>query len=351
MPKPRKPYMQKEVTRHGKIVWYFRKGKEQRIRLPGAFGSPEFNRAYNAALAGMPIDTATPARHMTIRWLVAEYYMSGRYTALSQGTQNNHRRVLDKICETAGDLNALAVTKQQIQAGIVRREDNQYAAKAYLTCMSILLKFAVEKGILEQNPAEGLSVSLPKSDGFHTWSQEEIAKFRAAHPLGTAPRVALDIMLYTGLRISDAIKFSPDHIKNDTFAIKSQKTGVETIAPVLPPLAESLAAMNITSGPYIRMQNGRPLTHGYSSQWFADMCRELKIKGRAHGLRKAGATMAAENGATPYELSALFGWGSTKMAEIYTRKADRARLAGKAARKLYPHHEKGAGNEEDKDKT
>ncbi len=52
MPRPRLPHLQKETTRHGRIVWYFRRGKEKRIRLDAAFGSAEFLEAYKAAEAG-----------------------------------------------------------------------------------------------------------------------------------------------------------------------------------------------------------------------------------------------------------------------------------------------------------
>jgi len=48
----------------------------------------------------------------------------------------------------------------------------------------------------------------------------------------------------------------------------------------------------------------------------------------AHGLRKAGATFAAENGATESQLKAIYGWKSAKMAAIYTRKALQKKLAG-----------------------
>jgi hypothetical protein len=41
------------------------------------------------------------------------------------------------------------------------------------------------------------------------------------------------------------------------------------------------------------------------------------------GLRKAAATVAAENGATAHELMAIFGWLSLKEAERYTRGAER----------------------------
>jgi hypothetical protein len=52
------------------------------------------------------------------------------------------------------------------------------------------------------------------------------------------------------------------------------------------------------------------------------------------GLRKAGATRAANNGATEAELEAIFGWKGGKMAALYTREADRARLARQAMSKL-----------------
>ena len=50
----------------------------------------------------------------------------------------------------------------------------------------------------------------------------------------------------------------------------------------------------------------------------------------AHGLRKAGATIAAENGATAHQLMSIFGWETLKQVEKYTRKARAKRLAREA---------------------
>jgi hypothetical protein len=44
-------------------------------------------------------------------------------------------------------------------------------------------------------------------------------------------------------------------------------------------------------------------------------------------LRKAGATIAGENGATAHQLMAIFGWDTLKRAEVYTKAADQKRLA------------------------
>jgi hypothetical protein len=54
MPRPRPPRLQRQVTRHGKAVWYVRIGKGPRIRIRSAFGTPEFDTEYQAAVSGVP---------------------------------------------------------------------------------------------------------------------------------------------------------------------------------------------------------------------------------------------------------------------------------------------------------
>ena len=50
----------------------------------------------------------------------------------------------------------------------------------------------------------------------------------------------------------------------------------------------------------------------------------------AHGLKKAGATIAAENGATDRQMMAMFDWDTPAMAWVYTKAAEQKRLAGDA---------------------
>ena len=68
--------------------------------------------------------------------------------------------------------------------------------------------------------------------------------------------------------------------------------------------------------------------------WFRDACKAAGVPGSAHGLRKAGATRAANNGATVAQLEAIFGWSGGGMASLYTRQADRTRLAKEAMEEL-----------------
>jgi hypothetical protein len=49
-------------------------------------------------------------------------------------------------------------------------------------------------------------------------------------------------------------------------------------------------------------------------------CIEADVPRPGARLRKAGATIAAENGATPYQLMSIFGWKTLEQAELYTKK-------------------------------
>jgi hypothetical protein len=71
--------------------------------------------------------------------------------------------------------------------------------------------------------------------------------------------------------------------------------------------------------------NGKPMTKESFGNAFSVACRAAGVNKSAHGLRKIGATRAANNGATVAALNNIFGWSESKMASLYTANADRAR--------------------------
>jgi hypothetical protein len=77
--------------------------------------------------------------------------------------------------------------------------------------------------------------------------------------------------------------------------------------------------------------------------------RAAGVPGSGHGVRKLAATRDAQNGATEAQLEAKYGWSGGKMASLYTRSANRKRLAVKSTNwretpdrtnsvLLFPHH-------------
>jgi hypothetical protein len=89
--------------------------------------------------------------------------------------------------------------------------------------------------------------------------------------------------------------------------------------PPLPVLAATIAASKTGDLTFLVTERGTPFVKESFGNWFRDACRAAGCPGSAHGLRKAGATRAAENGATVHQLMALFGWKTEKMASIYIR--------------------------------
>ena len=69
MPRPRPPFLGREVSRHGRAVWYVRRNGK-RIRLRADFGTPEFDVEYQAALAALQPATEVRTTAGTLAWLI-----------------------------------------------------------------------------------------------------------------------------------------------------------------------------------------------------------------------------------------------------------------------------------------
>ncbi len=121
------------------------------------------------------------------------------------------------------------------------------------------------------------------------------------------------------------------HMKDGVATIRTEKTGTESAFPSCPPWRRLCGQPNCRSSPHCRREwsAADQETFGNTS---AGPAMKWGLNGKsAHGVRKIGATRAAEAGATVAELEALFGWSGGAMASHYTRTADRKRLAKLAA--------------------
>ena len=327
-------------SRHGKVVWFVRVGKGPRIRIRGEYGSDEFNAAYRAALAGeapAAPQVAGPRVHPgTLQWLVNQYQGSAEWSALSDGTRAHRRITYAAVAKAAGNEPFNAITKADILAGMDRRAETPHAATNFLKSMRSLFKWAVSRDLATVDPTEGVKrVKTKDTGGFHVWSESEISAFEAKWPVGTAQRLAFDVLLYTGLRKSDAVKLGKQHMTGERIHYVTSKQGVPVTLPIHPALAASIAARPSKGLTIIETEYGRPRTPAGFGTWFRGACNEAGVPGSAHGLRKAGATRLANEGAGEPELEAWFGWKrGSGTAAIYTQKMDRARLALMAAERM-----------------
>lgn len=195
--------------------------------------------------------------------------------------------------------------------------------------------------IMDYDPAAKLTHVKTASEGWHTWTEAEVQQYEKRHTRGTKARLALALVLYTGVRRSDVVGLGEQHetqLPNEDGIlepwlqkrqVKGRKKRVTHIqVPLLPILAEEIGACRSGHLTYLVTEYGQPFTAAGFGGWFREHCDEAGLKHcSAHGLRKAGAARAAEKGATTLQLMAIFGWRDIKEAERYTKAAERKKMA------------------------
>ncbi|MCO6391115.1 hypothetical protein GTW25_08750 [Aliihoeflea aestuarii] len=138
MPKKRLPFIQRETSRHGRVVWYFRRPGGPRIRLPETYDTPAFWHAYNAALAGEVEDkrAALPQhRHGSLSWLIRQYKQSQAFCELADNTRKTRDAILRQIDQSGGALTAANITAKHIREGLEKRAGEPGGQRNFLQTM------------------------------------------------------------------------------------------------------------------------------------------------------------------------------------------------------------------------
>lgn len=344
-------YIVEDVDRHGNVRVYFRRPNWPKVRMTGPIGSAEFLSEYNklVALETPPQQPASgPARSKvgTLRWLIECYFAAPEFRLeLAPRTQYVRRNLLEHCCqeriapgvpEMFADMPVNRISPKSIRVLRDRKAATPGAANERLKAMRQLLKWALETGMsgLAANHALLVPYMRTDGDGWHSWTVDEVEQYEARHPIGTKARMALDLLLYTGVRRSDVILLGRQHVRDHVLRFTATKgrrrNPVHMELPVLPVLELSISATTERGDlTFLITKWGKPHSHGGFGNWFRRRCEEAGLPANcsAHGLRKAGAVRAAENGATANELMAIFGWATIREAERYTKAADRRRLA------------------------
>lgn len=343
------PYLRVDKDRHGnERIFVRRNGRNIRLReSPGTAG---FQREYanalqqianvdrikKAAEAKRPVLASIKPR--TFGWIAARYFGSGEFAGLDPVSQRRIRTIIESCLQedfkgkSMRDCPVSMLTAAKIKSLRDAKMDKKGAANKRLQYLSAMFGWAVEDGCMPGNPARDVKKLKYATDGFHTWTVEEVQQFERRFPIGTKPRLALALMLYLGVRRSDVVKLGPGMVKEGVLSLVPQKTRYKRLTisykPILPELARIIHATKIGMESFLETARGKPFSVAGFGNWFRDRCNEAGLQHcTCHGLRKAGATIAAERGATTNQLMAIFDWTTPHQAEVYTRKADRKLLA------------------------
>jgi integrase len=347
------PYLMSDRDRHRNERLYVRRDG-RKIRIRAKPGSEAFARAYADALqildrgvlAVRSILKGAPAG--TVGWLASCYFASVEFRKLDSKSQSTRRGIIEDCLreprrpgsrDLMRECPLSVLSAAHVKMLRDRKAATPGAANNRRKYLSSMFGWAVEQGLLRFNPAREVRRVRYATSGFHSWTVDEVRQFEERHPIGTKARLALALLLYLGPRRGDVVRLGRQHERDGWLRFVPQKTRYRrlepTEKPILPVLADIIARSPTGDLTYLITEYGKPFTAAGFGNWFRDRCDEAGLSHcSAHGLRKAGATIAAENGATDRQLMALYDWTSEKQANVYTAAANRKRLAGQAAQLL-----------------
>jgi integrase len=338
-----KPFLKYVQTFHvgGKRFCYFRRKGAPRIPLPGLPGSAEFMAAYAVALAAAPKPIGADKRSKpgSVSAALAEYFQSRAFKGLTGGTPAQRRQVLERFRADHGHMPLASLPTSFLTALL----DNlsPHAARTWVKALRHFCTWAVERKLLRVDPTLGIRIKLPKSDGFHTLSEDEITQFEAAHPIGTQARLAFGLGLFTALRNSDVGRLGRQNFRDGVLTVRPVKTQNTTNITLTIPVHSELqkildATPNIGHLTLLVSKTGKPYSPRDLSEQFRRWCDAAGLPQRCtfHGLRKAALTRLADAGCTAHEIAAVSGHKTLKEVERYTKAADQVRLARSAMERI-----------------
>ena len=281
---------------------YFRQRGLPRVPLPGSPGSPDFMTAYNAAVAALNVREIGKTRSApgTVSAAIAAY-RDNRFTALAPGTQRLRRSILERFRADHGDKRLAGLQKQHVAAILGAKKP--FAARNWLTTLRGLMQFAVATGLIGSDPTTAFEPAKTKAGRIHTWTETEIEQYEARHPIGSRARLAMELLLYTGQRLSNVIRMGPQHIRGGVLSVTQQKTGTELVLPVHPRLAEIIAATECGHLAFLVTSAGAPFSATRFGNLFREWCDAAGLpQCSAHGLRKAACRRLAKTGCSARRL-------------------------------------------------
>lgn len=373
---PERRYLYVDVSRHGQVRYYVQlRNKLPKIRIKCEFGTPKFETEVDAVIAAQialhgnegdyanaqkqrnearPALPTTKPQPGTLRWYWSGYQQSDHWLGdlavgqegLSHSTRLQRTGLIESLLPENGEKPFAVLSRKVIKAEMTARTPSQ--AGNLLSALRGMIRWMIDEGHLDEDddPTTGLKSGKAKasreSGGFVPWTEEDMELYRVKWPLGTEARLMFDILHYTFLRLGDAHRFGPPHLRQIVrrmavqIATEKSQGNTTVTVPVHPEFAESLRAAraagiigaDVFTGKTLK---GRVLPMSKKA-WAAKFKKYAVLAGvnepkkSCHGVRKARAEVAAYADCTESQMMAMFGWTDPKMPAHYIAKANREKL-------------------------
>lgn len=320
------------IRRGDRVLCYHRPTGTRLPDLPETH--PDFITAWAQAEAQKP-NHAPPVAAGSLTRAIRALRASKRWSGLSASYKLQIRPNVDAIERDHGTLPVRALRPRHIEADLSKLDPNP--ANARLKAWRLIMAQAQADGMISENPSLTVKKRLARTDGHATWTLDEVTRYRVRWPIGTAQRAAMELLCWTGARVSDACRLGRANIDADgLLTFRQQKTGGMAYVPwtcVMPSWARPWeaeratmrdAVLAIAGFTFLETAQGRARSVKGLSNIISDAAVAAGIDGRsAHGLRKFRLTAIAEAGGSSQAIMSWGGHSSLSEAERYTRAANR----------------------------
>ena len=309
--------------------------------MPDApMGSVTFLKAYTEAAGVEPL---RPIIKGSLASAVSKYIASDHFQMLAPLTRNVRRRALERIKETAGSEKALT-------PDVIRADLKNYHGHAQHTQLKMwrgFCKYLMHIDALKVDPSKDMvRAPVVKSDGHIPWYDAEIEQFRAFYAISTPPRLAFELLYYSGASMVDAVRLGCGCVtKGGWLSYRRSKSGVLVEIPFsrelphfalsfqrdLDYLKQCIAAQpnkqmtwivtgGVNNGGRIKSRSVKA-----ASSWFSRAATEAGIEKTAHGLRKSRDMEIAANNGTATAIMSWLGHSTLVEASRYIKMFDKRR--------------------------
>lgn len=341
MPRKRKldPFVTSFVDRHGKDRYRFRRaGLSFYLPAPGTKG---YKEAYARGMEGFRPDPEPRSSPRSVHDLLTRFYRSNGFIKGGDKWRATVRAVLepfreefrdDKVADFDFDHIEVILARRAKQETTDRTRGGTFATKRLHEQLKRIFAFAIRLKWITNNPA--LDAELPVVHvvkGFYSWTERDIAKFQKHWPVGTMPRLAFEIALWTGLRRGDVAALGPHNLVGDRIVTSASKTGKAVNVLAVKPLLDAIAATEAGEQTFLVTSFGKPFTTSGFGAWFRERCDEAGLpQCTLHGLRKAIIRRAADLGASQQQLKAIGQWSGDAEVAVYAADANQIAMADSA---------------------
>lgn len=335
-------YVHAYNDRHGKARIYFNKPGTPKIALPGPLYSEQFWIAYHKAMAGVVEPKAGVGSSRTVAGtfsdLISQYYGSAAFTSKAVATQRNYKSSIEPFRKEHGDKPVSLIKAKHIDAllGEIAKRSTAQAHNLRKRLLK-LMALAVKWEFRADNPMLDVDRVQHKTKGYETWSDLDIGQFRTHWPVGSAQRIAFEVLLYTGLRRSDVVRLGRQHIKDGHIAITARKTGAQLHIPIHPEFRAVLDTIKHGHLVFIATVHGAARSEFGLTNWVIEAAKAAGLPPHRspHGLRKAACVRLADAGCDVFEIMSITGHTDMKEVQTYVAAANKKKQAMSAITKAF----------------